>query len=274
MKVKLISFANKAFYKSQQILKKSALKFGVDEVIDYNDLWLKKQIDFFLENKEILSQKRGHGYWLWKPFIILDALKTMDTNDLLCYSDAGNTIISSIKPLIDLVNLYDVLFFGNSDHKNKIWTKRDCFYYMDCENETYYEGLQISAGFLLIKKTKHNIKLMEEWLKFCLKKEILTDCPNICGLSNIKGFLDHRHDQSILSILAMKYELNIFRDPTQWGNKYKMKDFRVEFEFLEDSYIENRYNNSPYPTIVNAHRKKIKLNIKDQLNYYLLRLKK
>jgi hypothetical protein len=45
--------------------------------------------------------------------------------------------------------------------------------------------------------------------------------PNICGQQNSLEFKDHRHDQSILSLLVKKYNIEIFRDPTQWGNSEK-----------------------------------------------------
>ena len=49
VKVILISYADKFFFKSQKLLNKSALANGVDEVISYNDFWLKSQKDFLLQ---------------------------------------------------------------------------------------------------------------------------------------------------------------------------------------------------------------------------------
>lgn len=270
MKVILISYANKSFYKSQQELKKSALNNGFDEVIDYNDLWLKTQTAFYEKNNHILTQKRGNGYWLWKPFIILDVLKKVNDDDIICYSDSGNIFISSILPLVNLVSKNEPLLFCNSDHKNKIWAKRDCFYYMNCDNKFYHEGFQVSAGFLLLKKTEASIKIIEEWLALCENENILTDKPNKCGLPNFEEYKDHRHDQSILSLLAIKNNIEIFRDPTQWGNKYKLIKFRTQGEFIDRSYEDNKFPNSAYPTILNAHRKKLEFSISDYLKYCLL----
>jgi hypothetical protein len=44
-------------------------------------------------------------------------------------------------------------------------------------------------------------------------------------------------------------------------------------EFIEDGYLENSFENSPYPTILNGHRTKLKLGIVDQLKYFLIILK-
>jgi hypothetical protein len=49
------------------------------------------------------------------------------------------------------------------------------------------------------------------------------------GKPNYKEFKDHRHDQSIFSVLTKKYNLLAYRDPSQWGNKdiktYKSTSF-------------------------------------------------
>ena len=271
MKVILISYANKPFYKSQQQLKKSAYKYGVDEVIDYNDIWLKKQTAFYQKNNHILSQKRGNGFWLWKPFIILDALKKMQLDDVLIHIDSGASFISSVTPLVDLTKNKEIILFYNNRHKNSAWTKRDCFYFMDCDNDKFYNENQTLAGYIVCKKTPFVISFLEEWLKYAENENILTDMPNICGLPNSENFIDHRHDQSILSLLATKYNLELFRDPSQWGNKYKLPQFRTLGEFVENSYVENSFKNSPYATILDGHRLKLKLSIADELKYFIIK---
>ena len=270
MKVILISYANKPFYKSQQELKKSALKYGVDEVIDYNDIWLKKQTVFYQKNKHILSQKRGNGYWLWKPFIILDALKKLQPEDILIHVDAGALFINAVKPLIELTENKEIILFYNNGHKNSTWTKRDCFHFMDCDNDKFYNENQTLAGYIVCKKTPFVISFLEEWLEYAQNENILTDLPNICELPNLKDFIDHRHDQSILSLLAAKYSLQLYRDPSQWGNKYKMDDYQEDGEFIEDGYVNKLLKNSPYPTILNGHRLRLKFNFVDHLKYFLL----
>jgi hypothetical protein len=42
---------------------------------------------FKQKNKHILQQ-RQHGYWIWKPYIILKKLLEIDENDILCYNDS------------------------------------------------------------------------------------------------------------------------------------------------------------------------------------------
>ena len=275
MKVVHISFADKTFYRSQQELIKSAKYFGITNNICYNHILLRKKKDFYGHNKSILNQKRGAGYWLWKPFIILDALKKLNDNDVLIYTDSGSKFINPVDDLINLLNFRDILLFYNNGHENRNWTKRDCFYYMNCDNSSFHNGNQLVAGYIFCKKTNFVINLMEEWLFYLQDARILTDIPNVCGLNNLEGFIEHRHDQSVLSILAHKYKIELFRDPSQWGNKYKLKKYQQRGEFLEDNkYVNGILINSTYPTIIDGHRISLKLTIADNLNYYINYFKK
>ncbi len=60
------------------------------------------------------------------------------------------------------------------------------------------------------------------------------------GKPNLPGFKDHRHDQAILAMLAIKYGLHTFRDPSQWGNHA----------------ITTRWHESPYPQLFDLTRDK------------------
>ncbi|HEY9905499.1 MAG TPA: hypothetical protein V6D43_24220, partial [Candidatus Sericytochromatia bacterium] len=46
------------------------------------------------------------------------------------------------------------------------------------------------------------------------------------------------------------------RDPCQWGNPLKMKEFREPNEYLSEPYSESPCLNSPYPTLLNHHRER------------------
>ena len=114
-------------------MSKAALKNGVDESFLFNDLWLKNQKEFYKKNKQVLDNPRGAGYWLWKPYIILYTLKNkMHEGDVLIYIDSGTKLTGNLKPLVELALKKDIVLFYNDGHKNSTWTKRDCFFYMDC----------------------------------------------------------------------------------------------------------------------------------------------
>jgi hypothetical protein len=253
----LVSYATIEFAKSQKRLHKSALKFGINRIKSYTPAQIRRT-QFYRQNKQLLSYPRGAGYYAWKPYIILETLKVLEEGDLLIYSDSGIEIINDISPLIELCyQEKGVLIFKNDGFANSTWTKRDCFVLMGCDSEPYHSANQVVAGFIVLIKNQKSLSLIEEWLYYCQQINVISDLPNICSLDNFPDFKDHRHDQSILSLLTVKHRLNTFRDPSQWGNHKKMKEFREMDEFLPcPTYSELPCLNSPYATLLDIHRER------------------
>jgi len=76
-KVSLINYANSKFTLHQKDCSKSAMTIGgFDKVFSYSPKDI--EIDFFEKNSKILEQKRGNGYWLWKPYFIKRALDKLE----------------------------------------------------------------------------------------------------------------------------------------------------------------------------------------------------
>ena len=82
-----------------------------------------------------------------------------------------------------------------------------------------------------------------------------SDRPNVCGLHNLPGFIEHRHDQSILSLLALRDQLEVIRHPSQYGNHLKDEPYREPGEWKSRPYkVDEIYFNSPYGALLNHHR--------------------
>src|SRR6266568_1851483 len=97
----LINYANNIFQESQKLNTKTGKEIGLfDEVISYSPLDIDK--NFLDKNKNVLKQKRGNGYWLWKPYFIKRGLETLKDGDFLFYCDSGSFFIKPITPLIDI----------------------------------------------------------------------------------------------------------------------------------------------------------------------------
>lgn len=259
-KLILASFYSPSFYNSKQRLERSARDQGIKSVITFNTSWLKRQKNFYAKNKRILSHSRGAGYWVWKPFIIQRILQRLSGDDVLVYADAGIEILQPVDGLIKVCNEHGgIALFATHCRTNQEWTKRDCFIFMDCDSKEYHKGAQATASFMIMMPNQRSINLVKDWLRFCQNYNILSDAPNICGRDNLPGFVEHRHDQSVLSLLAIKYKLELFREPSQWGNNWKMPEYREDNEFLDPSFYNGGYGdspweNSPYPTILFNHR--------------------
>ncbi len=214
----LINFANNFFYKSQRYNSTTGLEIGgFDKAISYT----LKDIDreFFEQNHQILSQFKGAGFWLWKPYFIAKTLNQLKSGDFLFYCDSGAYFINSIDALIDTCQMtdQDIIPF-DVGLTEKIFTKRDTFTLMNCDTPDYTDTVQRLASFILFKKSKFTIDFTHEFLKFAQDERILTDNENEMGFPNYPEFKAHRHDQSIFSLLTKQYNLLAHRDPSQWGN--------------------------------------------------------
>jgi len=240
MKKFLCSYANKRYLKSLRSLEKTAIEIGkVDKVCAYTREWL-ETTDFYKKNIYILNMPRGNGYWIYKPYIILKTLESMEEGDIVMYTDAGITPLQNLQSLYDLADIHEKIIFQNAGHNNKTWTKRDCFVIMNCDEKKYWDGMQVTATFSLWKKTIKNIDFLNEWQRYLRDVRIVTDEPNMCGLPNFIEFKDHRHDQSVLSLMAIKYNIELFRDPGQFGIPLKDKFPNSTYEQLFDHHRQNK----------------------------------
>lgn len=215
MRVVLANLSNKPFEKSRINLNRSAKKYGISHIKSYD---FEKDIvgsPFYNSHRTVFTQKRGIGYWLWKPHIILETLKSVDEGDVVIYADCGIEIIDNLQPLINICREQEpILLFANHNFLNAQFTKRDCFVEMGCDDERYWYGLQCDAAFMLFRKTKFTLHFVNRWLRYCENERILTDAANESGKPNLPGFVDHRHDQSVISLLAEKYHINLYRKPS------------------------------------------------------------
>ena len=216
-----VNFANSCYRKAQQLNTWSMYNKGhVDKVIEYSPDSLDD--DFSQKNQEILSCKRGGGYWLWKPYILLKSLSLIDNGDYLLYLDSGCVILDSVSLLIQSMEDagQDVMAF-ELRATEKTWSKRDAFIIMDCDSPKYSETNQRLGGYILIKKSDHTVNICKQFLFYAEHYRIITDEPNTMGLPNYDGFIENRHDQTIWSLLTKKNNILPFRDPSQYGSGEK-----------------------------------------------------
>lgn len=233
MKKHIVIYGTDEFSGTLELLKDSIRDY-VDEIHTYN----RSDIDqtFYKENENILKQSRGNGYWIWKPYFILKTMDKLNNGDLCMYLDAGMTVIRSIDILFKLCKENNgILLFENRNAnlngevwKNYMWTKYDCFHLMNCNSNTYVYGDQVDAAFQVYEKNKSSLEFINEYLIYCKNENIVTDCPNVNG-NNYDGFVDHRHDQSILSLLAIKHNISLEKCPSHWGNHLIDRKFKNLF---------------------------------------------
>ena len=100
-----------------------------------------------------------------------------------------------------------LLMVGNSI--NKDWTRRDCFVFMNCDEEDYWDSNQLEAGISFWRVCDESKKIISEWLEYACDRRIISDDDNVGGKDNFPSFQEHRWDQSILTNLAIKHGLSV-----------------------------------------------------------------
>jgi hypothetical protein len=223
-----INYASNGFFNSQSLGLKSATNFGFDSV-GYTESNLDK--DFVSKNINILSNTRGSGYWLWKPYIILDMLNKINDGDYLIYMDAGANLISDPTSYLEMIDSKGVLAFSMVQKTSK-WTKGDCFFEINKINkDDWKDANQLQGTYVFFRKCEYSMSFVQKWLSLCEKENLITDQPNI-NMNNFVDFIDHRHDQAIFSLLC--YNEGIMNIP-------QIDQYCVEHGFGIERMIINRH---------------------------------
>lgn len=241
-----INYADENFVKAQRFNTKSAYKKGkVDKVIEYSPDDIDN--DFYTKNKKILREKRGGGYWLWKPYFIMKTLENSNDGDYIFYCDSGAYYIDKVKYLIDdLEKSNQSIMAFELPLIEKQWTKAELLKKMHCDYDEFKESNQAIGGYILIKVNDESKEFFRQYLKLCCNFDLIND--EYIESDQLDSFIDHRHDQSIFSLLCKKYNLELFRDPSQYGVR--------PWEYMGSGREFNvkTYNNSNYPQIIVSQR--------------------
>jgi len=162
--LKIITFANNNYLRHRKLLvsKIKGMNFR-GKIISYGEKDLDSE--FREKHKNLLSLKRGYGYWIWKPHLILKTLLESKEDDIILYIDSTDVPTPIFFDFV--INHFknnDILLF-NSGFSHDEYTKKDCFVLMNCDEEKYHNQIHLEAGLLAVRKTEFNINLIREWLK-------------------------------------------------------------------------------------------------------------
>ena len=195
--------------------------------------------DFVTKHQKILNFRNpGFGFWIWKPFFILEYLRKIEPGDGLLYLDSGcsmNFCANSKKRLtqyLDLALNFGSLLFkaDNENTQNKLsekkWSKKILTDHLSL-TEAQLESSQTLGGIIFFIANEKNIKFVSEWLSLCEHNEYEFLLPD--RLKIFKTKVDHRNDQSILSCIYKQYNLFSIWNETHFSPNWKVlgRDFPI-----------------------------------------------
>ena len=210
MDIKFITFGSHDNYmKAAERLITQAKTMNVfTDMILYTPDHLKNDLEFWTKHGTFITEnKRGYGYWLWKSFLVKKTMGSMRNGDILLYLDCGcelsPTKRNELLESIEIVKKDKIV--GTYVCLERDWTKMDLIRLLDVYHEKYLHTQQHQAGALLFLVCDETRELVNRWYEVASDYHNIDDSPSI--LENLYNFQEHRHDQSIFSLLTKKYNM-------------------------------------------------------------------
>lgn len=184
-----------------------------EHILTYSDQDLINDPEFWGQHSNfVTTHPQGWGYWLWKPYIIRKTLALMSEGDILVYCDAGCELDIRNRQMIrcEVIeqtrqDLIMASLVGPEWGPECCWCKRDLWEYMGLtESHQALASQQHQATAICLKKCSAVQQLVEDWYRIACHDNyhLLDDSPSV--LENISRFREHRHDQSIFSLLTKR----------------------------------------------------------------------
>ncbi len=263
-KIVFIAFANSAFSKTIERLKKQIFNCENNPFTEchfYSEKDLDKE---FLKNLKPWLYRRGYGYWRWKSYLVEKTFKTLSDGDILIYADAGCNFNS--KALNRLQEYFQIV----RNSKSGILVFSDKYLeYQYCKSDTaaflnvlhskeIMHGYQTLSGLFILIKNKNSNHFIQRWKEICINHpDLITDKSS--QIPNLKGFIEHRHDQSIFSILAKTMNATILPSTEMLKENFDNIPFTPARNKEKHTFIQiKRYILLPWRYIIGCYLKYIK----------------
>jgi hypothetical protein len=187
-----------------------------------------KHLSFVRENP------KGFGLWVWKPAVLLNAMSLAPEGELIVFLDAGCQVVQNslaanrFKEYLNLAENSGFLFiqikngaFGVENSSEKHWSKKSCIQHFNLGAELT-EATQVQSGVIIIANTVVGRNFVSKWYENCIANnyELLRD-PGVEEIQE-PGFVSHRWEQSILSLMVKQQSLLCLADETYWYPNWRL----------------------------------------------------
>jgi hypothetical protein len=212
----LVTFGGKAYDPSIAMTLQNKDIAKVDEIRVYDDAWLLES-PFYSENKWIFDREpKNHlGHCSWKPYIIFDAMMKLSTGDVVLYVDADTHPIADLTPLFQLAEREKTVLFEATGVDNLRFTKAECF--ARILGRAPFSSQHACGRFQLFTVGDVlSMTLLFQWQKFNLDPLCQFD-EGSTTMPDQPEFFRNSAEQSVLSMLALKYNIPLHREACQYG---------------------------------------------------------
>lgn len=228
MKKIFLTFADTRLQRSLERIARQAETMGCyDTVITTTERDLDPSFRIKFAEK-LRPDVRGFGYWSWKPQIIMQILATAGDGDIVQYSDVGCHLNPAGKERLEYyfeqatISESGIVAFQTRPPENPLtddgrkffdlpeyqWIKGDLIDYFGIrENKAILTSQTIGATVMFVRNCSKSREIISQWLSAIHHDfSLIDDSPS--KAPNSEGFIEHRHDQSIFSVLCKLYNID------------------------------------------------------------------
>ena len=228
LKRSYICFGGAAYDGTTAKIVEDAPRFGADSVTVYDDkylmgteFWKLPEVQWLWNHRGVGNPDGGRGliWFAWKPKVIMDALARLDDGDIVLYTDADTYPIADLSPLYEeCARIGGVMLFAAQGRNNRWDCKRDCFIRLGMDEPCWYDTPAAVARFMLFQKGAPGVDaFLAEWQRWCLDPQATTFDASTLG-PELPGFCEHRTEQAILSLMAIRDGHKLYREACEFGN--------------------------------------------------------
>jgi hypothetical protein len=169
-----------------------------------------KNYDWRLNAKDFHLKMAIEGLVLWngsncKRLLIFSE---QGVGDIIFYADGGcefNAIRNKQMPRMFRAVSFDKMICSSTQHRENEWCKMDLIVELGMNEPNYLHSVQFQASSIIIEVCDKTRQFIKEWYELCCIYHFIDDTPSV--IPNCANFIEHRHDQSVFSLLFKKYEL-------------------------------------------------------------------
>lgn len=227
------------------------------KVYQENDLPenLIKQIENFYYPK----QKRLYGYACWKAYIIKNFIKSVPKNSIVQYSDIGchfniggrNRLLKYID-ICDRENILGFQYFKPNfkfldnykyqEYLEKNYTKKKLLEFLKVNNnESITNSAQFWSGTIFFKNNEFSLNFLKRWEELSMIDALIDD--TLLSQKEDLSFKEHRHDQSIFSLLCkLKNIKGLSASECEWAEYMNKRTWDHLKDFPIFAKRDKKYN--------------------------------
>jgi len=232
MKVYLSSFASSDLSRSAKRFKKQAEKMKIyDEIFIFNENNLDKDFSEYVKSLIKNGKHKGYGYWVWQSYFHRLVFSNMQQDDIYHWCDIGCHFningVNRLKEYIEIVTNSESGLLGFDYSKPKLLSNSDNFTFPEYFENQYTKGdlikyfnlkcedkiiqsPQIWGGSFFLRKSETSKKILNEHYNLSRNRfDLIDDDINKFQEKSCTGYIQHRHPQSVLSILFKIYECDL-----------------------------------------------------------------